>query len=100
MHKADLKNIEETDNDEIFHASEEMAFEWIEMFLSDVNRIERFFVEKKESLINEFIAMQEKFRLKSYNYEDKSKKRTKQLSSSESKNDENMLLQVTTDHAS
>lgn len=99
MHKADLKNIEETDNDEVFHASEEMTFEWIEMFLSDVNRIERFFVEKKESLINEFIAMQEKFRLKSYNYEDK-KKRPKNLNNSESQNDENMLLQVTTDRAS
>ena len=91
MHKADLKNLEETDNDEVFHASEEMTFEWIELFLSDVNRIERFFVEKKESLINDFIAMQEKFRLKSYQYEDK-KKRPKHLGSSESKNEENMLL--------
>lgn len=93
MHKADLKNIEETDNDEIFHASEELTFEWIELFLSDVNRIERFFVEKKESLINEFIAMQEKFRLKSYNYEDK-KKRINALNNSD---DNNRLLQVSTD---
>ncbi len=65
MHKYDLKNMEDDDEDEIFLASEELAFEWIEFFLSDVNRIERFFLEKKEALINEFIAMQERFRLKS-----------------------------------
>jgi hypothetical protein len=51
-----------------------LAFEWIELFLSDVNRIERFFVDKKEGLINEFIAMQERYRLKSYQYEDNKKK--------------------------
>ena len=73
MKKADLNNLEETDNDLIFQVSEEMAFEWIELFLSDVNRIERFFSDKKDSLINEFINMQEKFRLKSHNYEDKIK---------------------------
>ena len=73
MQKADLKNLEETENDIVFQASEELAFEWIELFLSDVNRIERFFQDKKESLINEFIAMQEKFRLNSHNYEDKKK---------------------------
>ena len=65
MHKYDLKNMEDDDEDEIFFASEELAFEWIEFFLSDVNRIERFFLEKKDALINEFIAMQERFRLKS-----------------------------------
>jgi hypothetical protein len=43
MQKADLKNLEETENDIVFQASEELAFEWIELFLSDVNRIERFF---------------------------------------------------------
>jgi hypothetical protein len=73
MRKADLNNLEETDNDLVFQVSEELAFEWIELFLSDVNRIERFFSEKKDSLINEFINMQEKFRLKSHNYEDKRK---------------------------
>jgi len=73
MKKADLNNLEETDNDLVFQVSEEMAFEWIELFLSDVNRIERFFSDKKDSLINEFINTQEKFRLKSHNYEDKRK---------------------------
>lgn len=57
MKKSDLNNLEETDNDLIFQVSEEMAFEWIELFLSDVNRIERFFSDKKDSLINEFINM-------------------------------------------
>lgn len=74
MTKADLKNIEPEEGDEVFQASETLAFEWIELFLSDVNRIERFFVDKKEGLINEFIAMQERYRLKSYQYEDNQKK--------------------------
>jgi acyl-CoA reductase-like NAD-dependent aldehyde dehydrogenase len=65
MHKEDIKNIVADEEDEVFKCSEEMTFEWIEMFLSDVNRIERFFTDKKEQLINEFIVMQEKFRLKS-----------------------------------
>ena len=64
MSKEDIKNLE-NENDEIHQISEEMAFEWIELFLSDVNRVERFFTDKKESLINEFIAMQERYRLKS-----------------------------------
>jgi len=75
MKKSDLINLEETDNDVVFQVSQELAYEWIELFLSDVNRIEKFFSNKKESLINEFINMQEKFRLKSHNYEDKKKKR-------------------------
>ena len=74
MTKADLKNLEPEEGDEVFQASEALAFEWIELFLSDVNRIERFFVDKKEGLINEFIAMQERYRLKSYQYEDNKKK--------------------------
>lgn len=77
MTKADLKNIEESDHDAVFMASEELAFEWIEFFLSDVNRIDRFFSEKQEALINEFIGMQERFRLKSSEYEDKKKKAKK-----------------------
>lgn len=77
MHKYDLKNMEDEDEDEIFFASEELAFEWIEFFLSDVNRIERFFLDKKDSLINEFIAMQERFRLKSNQYEDNKPKNMK-----------------------
>lgn len=64
MTKDDLKNLEDEDDD-IHQISEEMAFEWIELFLSDVNRVERFFLDKKEQLINEFIAMQERYRLKS-----------------------------------
>lgn len=65
MTKEDIKNVEDVD-DEIHAISEEQAFEWIEMFLSDVNRVERFFVDKKEQLINEFIGMQERYRLKSH----------------------------------
>ena len=48
MTKKDLANVEEDNKDEVFEASEELAFEWIEHFFTDMNRIERFFKDKKE----------------------------------------------------
>ena len=94
MTKEDIKLLE-NDEDEVFFASEELAFEWIEMFLSDVNRVERFFVEKKEQLINDFIAMQERYRLKSYSYQDKKKTKFKnKLSDAAGKSTEPLLLEV------
>lgn len=51
----ELGNVQEQNKDEVFEASEELAFEWIEHFFADINRIESFFKEKKEQLITEFI---------------------------------------------
>lgn len=103
MTKEDLKNLED-EHDEIHAFSEEQTFEWIEMFLSDVNRIERFFLDKKEQLINEFIAMQERYRLKSHQYEDKKPKRFQKLSGQSSgllnENKTPLLLEVKDDRAS
>jgi len=56
MNIEDLDNLQEGEEDDVFLASEELAFEWIEFFLTDVNRIEKFFKEKQEALINEFIV--------------------------------------------
>jgi hypothetical protein len=56
MNIEDLDNLQEAEEDDVFLASEELAFEWIEFFLTDVNRIEKFFKEKQEALINEFIV--------------------------------------------
>lgn len=47
MTKEDIKLLE-NEEDEVFVASEALAFEWIEMFLSDVNRVELFFLDKKD----------------------------------------------------
>lgn len=96
MHKEDIKNIVADEEDEVFKCSEEMTFEWIEMFLSDVNRIERFFTDKKEQLINEFIVMQEKFRLKSNQYENK-KKFTQKKQKNSNVNVETNLINMSND---
>jgi hypothetical protein len=77
MEKQDILNLHEDEQDDVFFASEELAFEWIECFMADVDRVEKFFKEKEESLINDFIATQERFRLKAMQFEDKKKTKKK-----------------------
>ncbi len=53
-----------------------MAAIWISSYLDEINRVETFFQSKIEELVNQFILMQDKFRLKSELYEtDKSAKK-------------------------
>jgi hypothetical protein len=62
--------LKETEFDaEILHASEEVTAMWISSYLDEISRVESFFEKKLESLITEFILMQDKFRLKSELYE-------------------------------
>lgn len=61
-------------------ASEELTAIWISSYLDEINRVESFFTAKLEELINQFILMQDKFRLKSELYEtEKSAKKQKEL---------------------
>jgi hypothetical protein len=61
-------------------ASEELTAIWISSYLDEINRVESFFNAKLEELINQFILMQDKFRLKSELYEtEKSAKKQKEL---------------------
>ena len=52
-----------------------MAFEWIGLYLAEADRIETFFLIKLEDLINEFIQLQENFRVRADIYEEKDKKK-------------------------
>lgn len=42
---------------------------WISAYLDEISRVETFFVNKLDTLVDEFILMQDKFRLKSELYE-------------------------------
>jgi hypothetical protein len=46
-------------------ASEELTAIWISNYLDEINRVEKFFLFKISELIDQFILMQDKFRLKS-----------------------------------
>ena len=50
--------------DDVIELSEKLTIEWIHAFLEEINRIENFFLTKQDALINEFIALQDKFRIK------------------------------------
>jgi hypothetical protein len=56
---------------EMLRASEELTAIWISSYLDEVQRVETFFLAKIEELINQFILMQDKFRLKGELYEEK-----------------------------
>lgn len=69
-------------------ASEELAAIWISSYLDEINRVETFFLTKIEELVNQFILMQDKFRLKSELYEtEKTAKKQKELKKLQEKTD-------------
>ena len=41
-----------------------MTIQWLHAFLEEIERIEHFFQSKQEELINDFIHLQDKFRMK------------------------------------
>jgi hypothetical protein len=55
MKMKDLSRVKLEDGEGVITA-EECAYEWIDNFIADVQKIEAFFLEKKKTLINEFIA--------------------------------------------
>lgn len=52
------------EKDESVKRAEQMTVEWIHAFLDEVYRIDDFFKERQDSLINEFISLQDKLRLR------------------------------------
>lgn len=56
-------------DEEVLRASEELSAVWISSYLDEIQRVETFFLTKLSELINQFILMQDKFRLKSELYE-------------------------------
>lgn len=57
-------------DDELIKKSEHETFKWITAFLNEVERIEQFFIAKQNDLINQFILLQDKFRIQAEMYED------------------------------
>ena len=60
--------------DDVIELSEKLTIEWIHAFLEEINRIENFFLTKQDALINEFIALQDKFRIKTDIHEQEQEK--------------------------
>ena len=60
--------------DESVKRAESMTIEWIHAFLDEIYRIDDFFREKQDDLINEFISLQDKLRMKSEKFSKKANK--------------------------
>ena len=54
-----------------------MTIEWIHAFLDEIYRIDDFFREKQDDLINEFISLQDKLRMKSEKFSKKANRKDK-----------------------
>ena len=50
--------------DEAVELSEKLTIEWIHAYMEEVDRIQRFFTNKENALINDFISLQDKFRIR------------------------------------
>lgn len=62
----------------VLEQSKELATIWIAAYLEEINRIEQFFLQKQNDLINQFILLQDKFRIKAELYEnEKQEKKAK-----------------------
>ena len=58
------------EEDEIMELSEELAFDWVNKYLMEVDHSNAFYETKLKELIEEFIQLQEKFRIRSQIYQD------------------------------
>ena len=56
-------------DEEVLVASEQLTAIWISAYLDEIERVETFFTNKIEELVNHFILMQDRFRLKQEYYE-------------------------------
>ena len=50
--------------DETIELSEQLTIDWVHAYMEEINRIDNFFTTKQDALINEFISLQDKFRIK------------------------------------
>ena len=55
---------DQREENEVVEHSEAQAIEWIHAFLTEIERIDNFFISKRDELIDEFILLQDKFRIK------------------------------------
>ena len=64
LSKSDIRNMVPDKRDKILEYSERWANEWLQAFFSELKRINNFFNSKQDDLINDFIILQDKFRIK------------------------------------
>ena len=64
LNKKDLANMIPDERDEFVIQAEELTIGWLHAFLDEVYRVDAFFNEKQIELINSFIGLQDKFRIK------------------------------------
>ena len=69
LKKKDLANMKPDERDEIVDLSIDMTVQWVHAFLDEVYRIDDFFKAKQMELINNFIGLQDKFRIRTEKYE-------------------------------
>ena len=69
LQKRDLANMQPDERDAVIEEAERLTIEWIHAFLDEIYRIDDFFKNKQTELINSFIQLQDKFRIKTEKYE-------------------------------
>ena len=84
MKKADVEDLESVYDDGTLIKSENLTVEWIHAFLGEVQRVDDFFSKKQNELIDQFITLQDKFRIRT------------ELVANQSKTDEDSSLVQTT----
>lgn len=69
LKKKDVENMKPGERDEAIEEAERLTIEWVHAFLDEVYRIDDFFKSKQNELINNFIGLQDKFRIRTEKYE-------------------------------
>ena len=69
LQKRDVANMQPDERDAVIEEAERLTIEWIHAYLDEVYRIDDFFKTKQTELINSFIQLQDKFRIKTEKYE-------------------------------
>ena len=89
LKKKDVENMQPDERDDVVEYSEQLTVEWVHAFLDEIYRIDDFFKKKQTELIDNFIGLQDKFRIRTEKYEygsNKTGKSRKSKSSNRSKN--------------
>ena len=86
LKKKDIINMKPDERDDLVEHSETLSVEWIHAFLDEIYRIDDFFKEKQTELINNFIGLQDKFRIKTEKHETSEKKSRKSKGGAANKN--------------
>lgn len=69
LQKRDVANMQPDERDAVIEEAERLTIEWVHAYLDEVYRIDDFFKTKQTELINSFIQLQDKFRIKTEKYE-------------------------------